>query len=99
MIRKRAQVRSALLRAWLDPRDPARDLYGNASWPGVDGRDVWGWITGVVEQPPRLLVLSAGAILNGSLKLAGWDHGVFGVGHGSANGGRVMATGRDSCAT
>jgi arylsulfatase B len=57
-----------------DPRHPSRDLYGNASWPGVDGRDVWGSITGaVIAQPappyPRLLVLSADTILNGSLKL------------------------------
>jgi hypothetical protein len=52
-----------------DPDHPARDPYGNVSWPGVDGVDAWAWLTGAVAQPPRLLVLSSAAVLNGSAKL------------------------------
>lgn len=62
---------SAVPPAPFDPAHPSRDPYhGNLSWPGVDGVDVWRRLVGDEEPPPaRLLVLSASAILNGSLKL------------------------------
>ena len=52
-----------------DPANPTRDLYGTDAYPGVDGVDVWPWLTGQAEQPPRLLVLTAEVVMNGSTKL------------------------------
>ena len=29
----------------VDPSDPSKDIYGNTSYPGLDGVDVWGYLT------------------------------------------------------
>jgi hypothetical protein len=38
----------------VDPAHPAKDIYGNASWPGVDGVDVWPLLTnGTCKTSPQ----------------------------------------------
>ena len=58
----------------VDPADPTRDIWGNASWPDIDGTDVWALLTdpgsrgGDWAAHPTLWI-SAQVLLNGSTKL------------------------------
>ena len=67
----------------VDPSDPAKDIYGDHSYPGVDGVNLWPLLldpsnTNRSSAHPTL-VLSKEVIIVGRYKLlvgqnAGWDH-------------------------
>lgn len=55
----------------IDPSKPDQDIYGNNSWPGVDGIDAWPLLTQQVPTAAkrRRLVLSRECLLDGDLKI------------------------------
>ena len=65
----------------VDPADPGKDIYnGNASWPGVDGEDVWPAIVDPAEhggflQVHPTLVLSREVLLRGRFKILTAERG------------------------
>lgn len=54
----------------VDPSDPAKDIYGDRSWPGLDGHDIWGELTAGERPRRRYLWLSGQVIIkDGRYKL------------------------------
>ena len=68
----------------IDPLNPAKDIYGNHSYPGVDGVNIWPLLmnpsTANRSSAHPFLVLSKEVIIQGQYKLLvgqnnGWPHG------------------------
>ena len=55
----------------IDPTKPEQDIYGNESWPGVDGINAWPLLTQprATAAKRRRLALSRECLLDGDLKL------------------------------
>ena len=57
----------------IDPADPTRDIYGNATWPGIDGVNVWDALINPASYNAtsihHTIVLSREALIKGKYKI------------------------------
>lgn len=57
----------------IDPSDPSKDIYGNTSWPGVDGVVIWDMLLNPANYNTSsahpTLVLSSEVLIQGDVKL------------------------------
>ena len=79
----------------VDPADPSKDIYGNSSWPSIDGKDAWPALmkpaaVNLTSLHPTL-VLSREVILSGRYKLLVAERGNTHQGYFSYENGWITA--------